>query len=231
MENAATERLGPRFLIADDHAIFAEAFKGFLELTYPVVGIVSDGRKLIEEANRLKPDVVIVDIGLPLLNGLEAARRIHQNSLKIKFVFLTMQDDPHLAAAALQQLGDPIGFVLKHSDGAEVLKAIDSVLRGNSYLTPKVRSEDWVESNSGAQQFSSELTSRQRDVLQLYAEGRSIKEVAGLLCLSEKTVEFHKYHIMQSNGLKTNADLVLFALKQGAIFLNPNLWGAGGTAL
>jgi DNA-binding NarL/FixJ family response regulator len=229
VEKAATERSGPRFLIADDHAIFAEAFKGFLELTYPVVGIVSDGRKLIEEVSRLKPDVVIVDIGLPLLNGLEAARRIHRNSPRTKFVILTMQDDPNLAAAALQQLG-PIGFVLKRSGGAEVLKAIDSVLRGNSYVTPKLRSEDWVESNSRARQFSRELTSRQRDVLQLYAEGRSIKQIAGLLCLSEKTVEFHKYHIMQSYGLKTNADLVLFALKQGAIFMNPDLWAPGRAA-
>jgi DNA-binding NarL/FixJ family response regulator len=226
VEKAATERSGPRFLIADDHAIFAEAFKGFLELTYPVVGIVSDGRKLIEEVSRLKPDVVIVDIGLPLLNGLEAARRIHRNSPSTKFVILTMQDDPNLAAAALQQLR-PIGFVLKRSGGAEVLKAIDSVLRGNSYVTPKLRSEDWVESNSRERQFSRELTSRQRDVLQLYAEGRSIKQIAGLLCLSEKTVEFHKYHIMQSYGLKTNADLVLFALKQGAIFMNPDLCAPG----
>ena len=222
MERAATARSGPRFLIADDHAIFAEAFKSFLELTYPVVGIVGDGRKLIEEAGRLKPDVIIVDIGLPLLNGLEASRRIHQNSPKIKFVILTMQDDPNLAAAALEELG-PIGFVLKHSGGAEVLKAIDSVLRGNVYLTSKLRSEDWVETNPGVRQFSRELTSRQRDVLQLYAEGRSIKEIARLLCLSEKTVEFHKYHIMQSHGLKTNADLVLFALKEGAIFMNPEI--------
>ena len=222
MEKAATAQSGPRFLIADDHAIFAETFKSFLELTYPVVGIVGDGRALIEEANRLNPDVIIVDIGLPLLNGLEAARRIHQNSPKTKFVILTMQDDPNLAAAALQELG-PIGFVLKSSGGAEVLKAIESVLSGNSYLTPKPRSEDWVESNPGPRQFSRELTSRQRDVLQLYAEGRSIKEIARLLSLSEKTVEFHKYHIMQSFGLKTNADLVLFALKQGAIFMNPDL--------
>lgn len=229
MEKAATERTGPRFLIADDHAIFAETFKGFLELTYPVVGIVSDGRKLLEEASRLKPDVVIVDIGLPLLNGLEAARRIHQNSPETKFVILTMQDDPHLAAAALQLLG-PIGFVLKRSGGAEVLKAIDSVLRGNSYVTPKLRSEDWVESTPRARELSRKPTSRQRDVLQLYAEGRSIKEIAGLLCLSEKTVEFHKYHIMQSYRLKTNADLVLFALEQGAIFVNPDRWGPGRTA-
>jgi DNA-binding NarL/FixJ family response regulator len=222
VEKAATAQSSPRFLIADDHAIFAETFKSFLELTYPVVGIVGDGRALIEEANRLNPDVIIVDIGLPLLNGFEAARRIHQTSPTTKFVILTMQDDPNLAAAALQELG-PIGFVLKRSGGAEVMRAIDSVLRGNYYLTPELRSEGRVESNPGPRQFSRELTSRQRDVLQLYAEGRSIKEIARLLSLSEKTVEFHKYHIMQSYGLKTNADLVLFALKQGAIFMNPDL--------
>lgn len=221
MERAAPERSGPRFLIADDHAIFAEAFKGFLQLHYSVVGIVGDGRKLIEEANRLEPDIVIVDIGMPLLNGLEAAVRLHQTLPKIRFVFLTMHNDPNLAAAALQQF-NPVAFVLKHSGGSEILKAIESVLRGNSYVTPKLRSEDWVEIRVRARQFCRELTSRQRDVVQLYAEGYSIKQIAGLLDLSEKTVEFHKRHIMESYGLNSNADLILFALKRGFIFMNPD---------
>jgi DNA-binding NarL/FixJ family response regulator len=221
MARTAPVRPGPSFLIADDHAIFAEAFKGFLQLHYPVIGIVGDGRKLIEEAIRLAPDIIVVDVGMPLLNGLEAARRIHQISPQTKFVFLTMHNDPNLAAAALQLLS-PVGFVLKHSGGAEVLKAIESVLRGTSYVTPKLRSEDWVEANARARQFSRDLTLRQRDVLQLYAEGHSIKQIAGLLCLSEKTVEFHKHHIMESYGLNSNADLVLFALRHGFIFMNPD---------
>jgi len=212
-------RSAPRFLIADDHAIFAETFRGFLELHYPVVEIVADGRKLVEEALRLKPDVLIVDIGMPLLNGLEAARRIHESFPQIKFVFLTMQDNPNLAAAALQ-LG-PVAFVLKHSGVSEVLEAIDHVLRGRSYVTPKLRSEDWVEAKARARQFSKELTPRQREVLQLFAEGHSMKEIAAVLDLSEKTIEFHKHHIMESFGVRSNAGLVLFALRHGLISINP----------
>jgi DNA-binding NarL/FixJ family response regulator len=219
MEKMTTHGPSLRFLIADDHAIFAEAFRSYLELHYPVVGIVTDGRKLVEEAIRLKPDVSIVDIGMPLLNGLEAARRIRESSPRMKFVFLTMQNDPNLAAAALQ-LGT-VAFVLKHSGGAEVLKAIDHVLRGQSYLTPALRSEDWVETKARARQYSKELTPRQRDVLQLFAEGRSMKEIAALLELSGKTVEFHKHHIMNSFGVRTNAGLVLFALRQGLISVDP----------
>jgi DNA-binding NarL/FixJ family response regulator len=227
MENV-TDQSGPRFMIADDHAIFAEAFRSYLDAHYRVVGVVANGRKLVEEALRLKPDVLIVDIGMPLLNGLEAARRIHESAPRIKFVFLTMQNDPNLAAAAMQ-LG-PVAFLLKQSGGAEVLKAIDHVLRGESYLTPRLRSEDWVEAKARARQFSKDLTSRQRDVLQLYAEGRSIKEIAGLLELSEKTVVFHKYHIMKSYGVKSNAGLVLFALNHGLISMDPDSAGHIKTA-
>lgn len=219
MEKMTTYGPGLRFLIADDHEVFAEAFRSYLESRYSVVGIVTDGRKLVEEAIRLKPDVSIVDIGMPLLNGLEAARRIRESSPGMKFVFLTMQNDPNLAAAALQ-LG-PIAFVLKHSGGEEVLKAIDHVLHGQPYLTPTLRSEDWVEAKARARQYSKELTPRQRDVVQLYAEGRPIKEIAGLLDLSEKTIEAHKHHIMEAFGLQSNAGLVLFALKHGLISVNP----------
>lgn len=223
MDTVSTGRSGPCFLIADDHAIFAEALRNFLVLRYSVVGIVTDGRKMVEEADRLKPDVVIVDIGMPLLNGLEAARRIHESSPRVKFVFLTMQDNASLAAAAL--LLGPIAFVLKCSGGAELLKAIDHVLRGQSYLTPRLRPEDWVEAKAKAQESSRELTPRQRDVVQLYAEGRSIKEIAGVLELSEKTIESHKHHIMELYGLKTNAGLVLFALQHGLISTHPDSVG------
>lgn len=209
----------PSLVIADEHAMFAEALEFYLEKTCAVVGVVMDGRAMVAEAMRLRPNVIVADVGMPLLNGLDAARRIKEQAPNIKFIFLTMQDDPNLAAAALE-LG-PIGFVLKSSTGQELLKAIDHVLHGKPYLTPKLRAEDWVATKARARQFSKGLTPRQKDVVQLLAEGRSIKQVAGLLNLSEKTVEFHKHHIRESFNLRSNADLVLFALKQGLISINP----------
>jgi DNA-binding NarL/FixJ family response regulator len=219
MESVSANKRRPRLLIADDHAIFAESLRGYLEKNYCVIGTVSNGKAMVEEAIQLRPDVIVVDIGMPLLNGLDAARRVKKEASNIKFVFLTMQDDPNLAAAALE-LGR-IAFVLKHSGGCELLKAIDHVLQGQAYLTPKLRSEDWVATRTRARQFFKELTQRQREVVQLFAEGRSMKEIAGLLDLSEKTVEFHKHHIMESFNLRSNADLVLFALKRGLISINP----------
>jgi DNA-binding NarL/FixJ family response regulator len=215
MASAAESKTGPQFLIADDHTIFAEALRLYLERSYAVAGVVLDGRAMIDEAARLRPDVIIVDIGMPLLNGLDAARRIKTLEPKTKFIFLTMRDDPNLAAAALE-LGS-VAFVLKHSGGPELLKAIEQVLHGRPYVTPKLRAEDWTATKARARQFSRELTPRQRDVVQLFAEGRPMKEIAGLLDLSEKTVEFHKHHIMESFHLRSNADLVLFALKHGLI--------------
>lgn len=210
--------LRPQVLIADDHAIFAEALRLLLEKSYRVVGTVSDGRALLSAAARLNPDVIVVDIGMPLLNGWEAARRIREHLPKVKLVFLTMQDDPNLAAAAME-LGS-VAFVLKHSAGSELLKAIEQVLHGESYLTPKLRSEDWVIMRQRARQFSKDLTARQREIVQLWAEGHSLKQIGAELNLSEKTVEFHKHHIMEVHNLKSNADLVLFALKQGLILLD-----------
>ena len=199
--------------------MFAETLRVFVEKHYQVLGVVSDGRTLVTEALRLNPDVAIVDIGMPLLNGLDAARRIRESAATIKFIFLTMQDDPNLAAATLEL--EPVAFVLKHSTGSELLEAIKHVLDGKSYLTPRMRSQDWVESKARAKQFNKDLTRRQRDIVQLFAEGRTIKEIASLLELSEKTVEFHKHHIMQTFHLKSNAGLVLFALQQGLISVNP----------
>jgi DNA-binding NarL/FixJ family response regulator len=219
MEHVSPHRAGPRILIADDHAMFAEALRACLEKTYPVVGMVLDGRALVKEAMRLRPDVIVVDVGMPFLNGLDAARRIREQAPNFKFVFLTMHDDPNLAAAALE-LG-PIGFVLKHSTGQELQKAIDHVLHGKPYLTPKLRAENWVATKARVRQFSKEMTPRQREIVQLFAEGRSIKEIAGVLDLSEKTVEFHKHLIKQSFNLHSTADLVLFAVKQGLISINP----------
>jgi DNA-binding NarL/FixJ family response regulator len=219
METVSTDRVRPRFLIADDHSIFAEALRVFLERTYPVVGVVANGRAMIEAALRLRPEVIVVDVAMPVLNGLDAARRIKEDAPSVKFIFLTMQADPNLAAAALE-LG-LIGFVLKHATGTELLKAIDHVLHGKAYLSAQVRANDWVSTRTRARQFTKELSQRQREIIQLYAEGRPIKEIAGLLNLSEKTVEFHKHHIMESLHLKSNAGLILYALKRGLVFTDP----------
>jgi DNA-binding NarL/FixJ family response regulator len=219
MESVSTDRARPRFLIADDHSIFAEALRVFLERTYPVVGVVADGRALIEAALRFRPEVIVADVGMPVLNGLDAARRIKVDTPNVKFIFLTMQADPNLAAAALE-LG-LIGFVLKHATGNELLKAIDHVLHGKAYVSPQVRTNDWVATKARARQFTKELSHRQREIIQLYAEGKSIKQIASELNLSEKTVEFHKHHIMEVFHLKSNAGLILYALKHGLVFPDP----------
>jgi DNA-binding NarL/FixJ family response regulator len=164
----------------------------------------------------LKPDLTVVDIGMPVLNGLDAARQLKGQAPNIRFVFLTMHDDPELAAATLD-LGS-VGFVLKHSAGQELLKAIDHVLHGQSYLTPKLKAEDGVTTNARARQFSNELTPRQREIVQLCGEGRSVKQIAGLLNISKKTVEFHKHRVMKAFNLNSNAALVVFALKSGLIY-------------
>jgi len=221
VERARTNQSEVRLLIADDHAIFADTLKVYLQKRYSVVGVVYDGRALISEALRLRPDVIIVDVGMPILNGLEAARRIREQVPNTKVIFLTMKDDANLAAAALE-LGS-IAFVLKHSTGPELLEAIDQVLHGKSYVTPKLRAEDWVVARARARQFGKDLTPRQKDIVQLVAEGRSMKQIADVLGLSEKTVEFHKHHIMEAFNLKSNAELVLFAVKHGLVSIESEL--------
>lgn len=215
MQELDRPAIQPRVLIADDHSIVAEGLRSLLDKRYNVVGIVPDGRALLVEAPKLKPDIIVLDISMPLLNGLDAAERLKSSLPNAKFVFLTMNDDPNLAAAALN-LG-PVGFVLKHAAASELLKAVSEVLQGKSYVTAKLRAENWAVHEARARQFSKELTRRQQEVLQLLAEGRPMKEIAGILKVSEKTVMFHKYHIMESFNLKNNAELVLFALKHHLI--------------
>ncbi len=210
----------PQVLIADDHVIFTDGLRLMLERRYDIVGTVADGRALITEALRLQPEVIIVDVGMPLLNGLDAAVRVREHLPKVKLVFLTMQDNPNLAAAVLE-LGSA-AFVLKHSAGSELLLAVEKVVQGECYVTPKLRPADWAVQKNRARQYSKHLTPRQRDIVQMCAEGRAIKEIAGHLNLSEKTVEFHKHHIMETFNLNSNADLFLLALKEGLISLDPN---------
>ena len=205
----------PRILVADDHNIVAEGLRSLLEKSYDVVGMVHDGQELLAEASRLKPDVIVLDIAMPLLNGLDAGVRLRASLPAGKLVFLTMKDDPNLAAAALR-LG-AVGYVLKHSAASELLKAVSEVLQGKSYVTAKLRAENWAVREARARQFSKDLTPRQQEVLQLLAEGRPMKEIADILKVSEKTVMFHKYHIMKVFNLKNNAELVLFALNRHLI--------------
>lgn len=215
MESIGGLRIRPRVLIADDHRIVAEGIRSVLEKNFDVVGIVGDGRELLAAASKLKPDVIILDIGMPLMSGLVAAERLVVALPKVKFVFLTMNQDPNLAAAALD-LG-AVGYVLKHSAASELLNAVSEVLQGRPYVTPQLQAENRMAREVRARQFSKALTARQKDVLQLLAEGRPMKEVASILNVSEKTIMFHKYHIMSSFNLKSNADLVLFALKHKLI--------------
>jgi DNA-binding NarL/FixJ family response regulator len=210
-----------RFLIADDHPIFAEAIHLLLEKEFEVVGIVNDGRALVGEAARLLPDVIIADIGMPLLNGFDAAQRVRQKLPKVKLIFLTMQNDPLMAAAASALGGS--AYILKQSAAAELTTAIEHVLHGKCYITPKLRAEDWTDQRARLRQFSKDLTPRQREIIQMCAEGRPIKEIASHLNLSEKTIDFHKRHIMELYGLESNAEIVLLALKLGLIALDPQI--------
>ena len=215
MADSTHTMIRPRVLIADDHSIVAEGLRSLLERNYDVIGVVQDGRQLLVEAPRLKPDVIVLDIAMPLLNGLDAGERLKSSLPDAKLVFLTMKDDPNLAAVALR-LG-AVGYVLKHTGASELLKAVSEVLQGKSYVTAKLRAENWAVREARARQFSKDLTPRQQEVLQLLAEGRPMKEIADILKVSEKTVMFHKYHIMKVFNLKNNAELVLFALNRHLI--------------
>jgi DNA-binding NarL/FixJ family response regulator len=222
-------RSRPHLLLADDHAIFLEALKCFLQKSYVVTGTVTDGRSLVTEAIRNKPDIIILDVGMPLLNGLDAARRIREQLPSIRIVFLTMQENAHLAAAALE-LGHT-GFVLKHAAAGELVTAIEQVWRGESYISPKLQLGTPVEHKTQTSRSSKNLTPRQRDIVQLFAEGYGLKEIAERLNLSLKTIEFHKHHIMTEFSLKSNADLVLLAVKKGLISINPEIRYANGKVI
>jgi len=203
-----------RILLADDHLMLLEAFKALLEPDFEVVGMVSDGRTLLDEFQRLRPDVVLLDVAMPLLNGLDAGRRLQAQSRAVKLIYLTMNPDPQLASEALR-LGAS-GYVLKSSAVEELKQAIDEALRGRSYITPLITG-DVVGSLLGPRPSGQQLTGRQREVLQLLAEGKSMKEVAAILDLTPRTVSFHKYRMMEQLGLKRSAELVKFAVRFGVV--------------
>jgi DNA-binding NarL/FixJ family response regulator len=204
----------PRILMADDHLMLLEAFKALLAPDFDIVGTVTDGRTLLEEFSRLNPDVVLLDVAMPLLNGLDAGRQLKAQRRSVKLIYLTMNPDPDLAGEALR-LGAS-GYVLKSSAAQELKQAIQEALRGRSYITPLI-TRDVVGSLIQQRAPRHELTARQREVLQLLAEGKSMKEVAAILDLTPRTVAFHKYRMMEQLRLKTSAELVTFAVKQGVV--------------
>lgn len=203
----------PTVLIADDHTMIVDAFRKLLEPHYEIIATVSDGRALLEKAPELKPDVVVIDIGMPCLNGLAAGQRLRQAIPKAKIVYVTMNEDGDLASEALRSGAS--AYLLKSSAGSELLKAIHEALRGRKYVTPLVKhamEESFIRSPSPKGSIK-KLTPRQVEVLQLLAEGRLMKEVADILGLTPRTVAFHKYRIMETLGIHSNAELIKFAVK------------------
>jgi DNA-binding NarL/FixJ family response regulator len=202
----------PRVLLADDHTLLLDALETILATECDIVGRASDGRALVAAAEQLRPDLVILDIGMPLLNGLEAGRQIKQKVRDVKLVFVTMNEDNVLAGEAFR-LGAS-AYLLKRSAASELMTAIREVLLGRSYMTPLL-TEGLVGSLLHGDDHgpSHELTARQREVLQLLAEGRSMKEVASVLNLTPRTVAFHKYRMMEQLSVKSTAELVQYAVK------------------
>jgi len=202
----------PRVIIADDHTLLVEAFEKLLAPECDVVAKVADGRALLAAVREHHPDVVVLDLAMPLLNGLEAARQIKQIDRGIKLVFVTMNEDPDLAAEAFRVGGS--AYLLKRSAGSELLLAIREAMKHRSYVTPLV-TEGMLGSlmHATAEPPARQLTSRQREVLQLLAEGKSMKEVASILDVTARTVAFHKYRMMEQLNIKTNAELIQYAIR------------------
>jgi len=210
----------PRVLLADDHLLVAEALKSLLAPEFELVGVVEDGRALVEAAARLRPDVIVADITMPQLNGIDALIQLRQGGDHVPVVFLTMHRDVTFARRALE--AGASGFVLKHSAPAELVTAIRAALSGKTYLTPQLAGEvleAMKQAPDRAADPIASVTPRQREVLQLLAEGRSAKEIASSLSISARTVEFHKYQLMEALGLHTNAELIHFAIKHGLVEL------------
>jgi len=201
----------PRVLLADDHHLLLGALEKLLSAECEIAGTVADGRSLVAETQRLKPDLVILDISMPLLNGLDAGRQIKQLCPSVKLVFVTMNEDSDLAAEAFR--AGASGYLLKRSAASELLVAVREVMQGRSYVTPLVTA-GLVGSflNAANRKPAHELTPRQREVLQLLAEGHSMKQVAAVLNVTPRTVAFHKYKMMEQLNIRSNAELIQFAL-------------------
>jgi DNA-binding NarL/FixJ family response regulator len=202
----------PRVILADDHTLLLEAFEKLLAADCDVVAKVADGRALVAAVQQHHPDLVVLDLSMPLLNGLEAARQIKSFDKNVRLVFVTMNEDPDLAAEAFRAGGS--AYLLKRSAGSELLTAIREAMKHRSYVTPLV-TEGMLGSlmHATSDAPSRQLTPRQREVLQLLAEGKSMKEVASILNVTARTVAFHKYRMMEQLSIKTNAELIQYAIR------------------
>jgi DNA-binding NarL/FixJ family response regulator len=207
-----------RILIADDHQILAEGLRSLLEPEFEVVCIVANGRELVAAARKLRPDVVVADVSMPSLGGIEAAAQLRDHGIATKVVFLTQHQEAGYARRAME--AGAVGYVLKHAASTELVSAIREALRGHSYVSPMIATElfDLYRQRSpSADDRSIRLTTRQRELLQLFAEGHSAKEVAAVVKISTRTAEFHKARILKTLGLETTAQLVQYAIRHGII--------------
>lgn len=206
----------PRLLLADDHNILLEGVRKLLESNFEIVGVAGDGREAVTLAETLRPDIVVLDIGLPLLNGIDAARQIRERAPQSRIVMLTQQTGKPYIRKAFE--AGATAYVVKQSASRELSGAIDQAMRGERYVSESIR--DVVEpsvAENNVSQPAAELTVRQREVLQLVAEGKTAKEIAVLLGISPKTVEFHKAAISDQLGLRTIAELTRYAVQQGLV--------------
>ena len=207
-----------RILLADDHRIVAEGLKSILAADFELVGVVEDGRKMIDAARTLLPDAIVADITMPVLNGIEALEALRHEGLDIPVVFLTMHREVDYAVSALE--AGAAGYVLKHAAPEELVQAVRIALEGGTFVSPSLADELFQATNSRSRHKAApavKLSARQRDILRLLAEGGSAKEVAKALDISSRTVEFHKYRIMKALGLKNTAELIQFAIKRGIV--------------
>jgi DNA-binding NarL/FixJ family response regulator len=208
----------PRVLLADDHRLVAEALKGLLAAEFDLVGVAENGFDMLEAARALRPDVIVADIAMPRLNGIEALVQLKRDDPHVRVIFLTMHRDVAYARRALD--AGALGFVLKHSAPEELILAVRAALQGHVFITPALAGEVLDSIQRGPRQSAdpvSSLTPRQREILQLLAEGLSAKAIATALDISARTVEFHKYRMMESLGVKSSAELVHFAIKHGLV--------------
>ena len=208
----------PRVLLADDHQIMVEGLKSLLEPEFEVVDVVSDGREMLAAAKRHRPELIVADISMPALNGIEAAAQLRDAGVTSKVIFLTMHREVAYARRALE--AGASGFVLKHSAPTELVTALREALRGQTFLSPMIAGElleSYRESSSQTQDDDCRLTRRQREVLQLLAEGRSAKEVAAILKISPRTAEFHRARILAALEIQSTAELVQYAIRHNII--------------
>jgi len=203
----------PRIFIADDHTLVLEALQKLLEPKYEIVGTAPNGLSLLQDAPPLKPDVIVIDLIMPLLSGLEAGRQLKTLMPTVKLIYLTMNEDPEIARKAMQERAS--GYLLKSAAASELFQAVQVALKGGSYVSPRVAKgmEEAFIRDPEARDKERTLTPRQREVIQLLAEGKSMKEAADILDITPRTIAFHKYQVMENLGIKSTAKLIQFAIE------------------